>query len=244
MRPSNDTPMRRIFTIILLALPVLLLAQVQDGDNRYALSFNAGYAYNKTYQSYGNFDLGAYLPFNENVEAQVDMRFSTANVHSFGLQVRPKITLPVGCLYFDTRLLYRDIARNEINEYSGDVLLGYRMQYINVAIGCGMRVITPFHYEWHSVGLPVLEPFIFTYKVEGFVRPQTSKWNLSLCITNIDDYQIERVWQPLFMLGGWYNIDHNWRVRLSTECKPTGMFHLNAAFYGIDVRAGVEYRFN
>lgn len=236
--------MRKLFTLLILALPVLLLAQVQDGDSRYSVSFNAGYAYNKTYQSFGNFDLGAYLPFNEHVEAQADLRFSTANVHSFGLQVRPKITLPVGCLYFDTRLLYRNFARNGFNEYSGDVLIGYRMQYINVALGCGMRVITPFHYEWHSLDNPVLEPFIFTYKVEGFIRPQTSPWNISLCISNMDDYQIERVWQPLFMLGGWYNIDRNWRVRLSTECKPTGMFHLNAAFYGIDVRTGVEYRFN
>ena len=106
--------MRRLFTFLLLTQPLLLLAQVQEGDNRYAVNFNAGYAYNKTYQNYGNFDLDAYLPFNENVEVQVDMRFSTANVHGFGLQVRPKISLPEGSLYFDTQLLYRNFAHNGV----------------------------------------------------------------------------------------------------------------------------------
>lgn len=232
------------FLLFLLLIPMLAWAQVQHGDDRYALSFDAGYAFNKTYQSYGNFDLGAFLPLNENVEAQVNVRLSTANVHTVGLQVRPKIALSKGCLYFDTRLLYRAFVRNAYNEYSGDVLLGYRTQYVNVALGCGMRVMTPFDYNWHSSDAHVMEPFIVSYKVEGFVRPQTSPWNITLCVSNMDDYQIERVWQPLFMLGGWYDVTNNWRVRLATECKPTGMFHLNAAFYGIDVRAGVQYRFN
>lgn len=230
--------------LLLLLVPLCTLAQVQHGENRYALNFDASYAFNKTYRSFANFDLGAYLPFNEHVEAQFDMRFSTANVHTFGLQVRPKVDLPVGCLYFDTHILYRNFARNEFHEFSGDVLLGYRMQYVNAEFGCGMRVMKPFEYDWHSNDSPVLEPFIFTYRVEGFVRPKSSPWNIALCVTNMDDYQIERVWQPLFILGGWYDVTDNWRVRLATECKPTGMFHLNAAFYGIDVRAGVQYRFN
>lgn len=236
--------MKNIITFLLLFLPLLMMAQVQHGDDRYVVNFNAGYAYNKTYHSYGNFDIGAFLPFNENFEAQVDTRISIANVYGVGAQLRPKIALPVGCLYFNTQVLYRDFQRNGIHEFSGDVLFGYRMQYIDVAFGCGMRLTTSHNYDWHSTANPLIEPFIFTYRVQGFVRPQTSPWNIALCISNMDDYQLERQWQPLFMLSSWYNVTNNWRVRLSSQCKPTGMFHLNAAFYGIDVRAGVEYRFN
>ena len=89
----------------------------------------------------------------------------------------------------------------------------------------------------------ILEPFDAVYRVEAFVRPQTSPWNISLCLSNMDNYQVERMWQPMFYLGGWYDITKHWRVRLSGKYKLAGMFHLNAHYYGAEVRAGVEYRF-
>lgn len=62
-------------------------------------------------------------------------------------------------------------------------------------------------------------------------------------ISNVDDYQMERMWQPLFMVGAWYDVTNNWRLNFGVQCKPTGMFHLDATFYGATARAGFTYRF-
>ena len=50
-------------------------------------------------------------------------------------------------------------------------------------------------------------------------------------------------WYDPFYLGGWYDINSHWRVRLSGKMKLAGMFHLNAHYYGAELRAGAEYRF-
>ena len=89
----------------------------------------------------------------------------------------------------------------------------------------------------------VVEPFNLLYRVEVFCRPQNNPWNLSFMISNVDDYQMERSYQPLFSAGAWYDFNEHWRLNLWAQCKPTGMFHLDATFYGATFRTGFSYRF-
>ncbi len=233
---------KRLF-LWLFWLPLAAMAQTQPGDTCYALSLHAGYGHNLTYGSTGNFDVDAFLPLTPHFEMQANIRTSTANFYAFGVQLRPKFALPVGEMFLEDRLLARLFVGDAINEAVQTLSVGYRMQYISVQVGMSCRFIIPQPYEWHSTESIICEPFNVLYRVEGFVRPQSSAWNISLCAANIDNYQVERVWQPMFMVGGWYDINRHWRVRLSAACKPTGMFHLNAAYYAAEVRAGAEYRF-
>ena len=235
--------MNRKLLLTLALLPFMAMAQIQPGDSRYSISLHAGYGHNRTYGSMGNFDIDAFMPINQHFEMQADIRMSTANFYSFGVQMRPKFALPVGEMFLEDRLMARLITRDAFNEVTQALSLGYRMQYVSIQLGMSTRLIIRLPYEWHSTESIICEPFNVLYRVEGFVRPQTSPWNISLCVSNMDNYQIERVWQPMFMLGGWYDPTDHWRVRLSAECKPTGHFHLNATYYGAEVRVGAEYRF-
>ena len=235
--------MNRKLLLSLALLPLMAAAQTQPGDSRYSISLHAGYGHNRTYGSMGNFDIDAFMPINQHFEMQADIRMSTANFYSFGVQMRPKFALPVGEMFLEDRLMARLITRDAFNEVTQALSLGYRMQYVSIQLGMSTRLIIRLPYEWHSTESIICEPFNVLYRVEGFVRPQTSPWNISLCVSNMDNYQIERVWQPMFMLGGWYDPTDHWRVRLSAECKPTGLFHLNATYYGAEVRVGAEYRF-
>ena len=219
------------------------MAQVQPGCKRYTLSFHAGYAHNLTYGSYANFDLDAYMPINHFFDMQANFRTSTANMHMVGVQLRPKFDLPVGQLYLEDRVMYRWIARDKFNDFTHALSLGYMMEYVNAQVGMSTRIIIPQPYTHRSEDEMILEPFNVIYRVEAFVRSQDSPWNISLCVANIDNYQIERVWQPMFYLGGWYDITDHWRVKLTGKYKLAGMFHLNAHYYGAELRAGVEYRF-
>lgn len=117
------------------------------------------------------------------------------------------------------------------------------MDYVSFQIGVFGRVMSSWDRDWNTEETYNIEPFNLLYRMEVFCRPQTSRWNISACVANIDDYQMERMWQPIFMLGGRYDINDHWRVLLQGECKPTGMFHLNATFYSAYIRTGFTYKF-
>ena len=232
-----------IFALCSLLFAPTAIAQVQPGDEQYAVSLHVGYGHNMTYGSYANFEIDAYLPINQHFDMQASIRTSTANFYTAGVQLRPKFVLPVGELYLEDRLMMRWVNRDSFRDFVHAFSVGYKMQYVNVQVGMANRIITPLPYTKRSGDEMILEPFDAVYRVEAFVRPQTSSWNISLCLANMDNYQVERMWQPMFYLGGWYDVNEHWRVRLSGKMKLAGMFHLNAHYYGAELRAGAEYRF-
>lgn len=213
------------------------------GMPAYQISVSAEYAYNRTWEHFANFNVQALMPVNQYFELQTNLRFSTANVYTGALILRPKFALPVGELFLETELLYKALARNRLSDFCAALSVGYRMDYVSFNIGMYGRVMDTWDREWHSEAIYNCEPFNILYRLEVFCRPQMSKWNISACFSNIDDYQMERTWQPLFMLGGHYDINQHWRVAFSGECKPTGMFHLNATIYSVYARAGFTYTF-
>lgn len=213
------------------------------GEPTYQLSVMGEYAYNRTWEHMGNLDIQALMPINPYFEMQTNLRFSTANVYTGALILRPKFALPVGELFLETEILYNAIARNRQSDFCAALSLGYRMDYVSVNVGMFSRVMSSWDRDLHSSEAYNSEPFNLLYRLEVFCRPQISRWNISAAFANIDDYQMERIWQPIFTLGGRYDIDSHWRVLLSAQCKPTGMFHLNATFYAAYVRAGFTYKF-
>lgn len=234
-------------TVLMLGtwlMAMVAMAQVQPGDTAYNVSVHAGYAHNLTYGSYANLDVNAYLPINKYFEAEAAVRVSTADTYSIGAQIRPKFALPVGELYLQYRGLLNVVHRDDYIDFVHAISAGYRMQYVNVQVGTFTRIITPLPYDSHLGDEMICEPFNLMYRVEAFVRPTTSPWNINLALANIDAYQMERMWQPMFYLGGWYNINQNWRVSLQGRLKLAGMFHLTAQYYGAELKAGVQYTFN
>lgn len=212
-------------------------------SEQYSISLDMGYGHNLTYGSFANFDLGAYMPLNTHFEMQANVRMSTANTYAVGVQMRPKFALPVGEMYIEDRLLTNIIKCDNGLDFVHALSVGYRMQYVNVQLGMTNRVMLPPTYELRAGDTFVCEPFDLLYRLEVYVRPATSVWNLSLALANVDEYQIERMWQPMFYLGGWYDIDEHWRISLNGKLKLAGMFHLNAHYYASEVRVGAEYKF-
>lgn len=202
----------------------------------------AAYGYNYTWGHYGNFDFLAHVPLNRHFELDAAAELSTANLYTLSVDARPVFPLSVGDLYLDTRLLYKAVVRNRMHEMSASLGLGYRMDYVDVQLGVYTRNMFEFNRDWHSEDEIVTEPFGFLYSIEVFVRRQSSNWNLSFRISDTDDFQIERMWQPLFMIGGRYSPTERLSVLMQAQCKPTGMFHLNASFYGAQLRAGISYK--
>ena len=236
--------MKKILFLLLALCPLgLMAANPGFGDRKYSLSGMVEYSYNKTWGHHANFDIQSLMPINSHFEMEARLQFSTANVYSGALQLRPKFELPVGELFVETDVYYRAIARNRIGDITAALGVGYRMDYVSVTLGVFSRVIDDWDRSWYNDESFVCEPFNMLYRLEVFCRPQNNNWNLSFMFSNIDDYQMERMWQPLFGIGAWYDINEHWRLNFMAQCKPTGMFHLDATFYGATGRVGFTYRF-
>ena len=236
--------MKKRFLILMLLCPIMLLAANPGfGERKYTVSGLVEYSYNTTWSHHANFDVQGLMPFNPYFEMEARMQFSTANVHTGALQLRPKFELPVGEMFLETDVYFRGVARNRMSDITAALGVGYRMDYVSVTLGVFSRVLDNWDRSWYNDETYVVEPFNLLYRLEVFCRPQTNNWNLSFMFSNIDDYQMERMWQPLFGLGAWYDVTDHWRLNAGLQCKPTGMFHLDASFYGITFRTGFSYRF-
>lgn len=209
----------------------------------YSITVLGEYSYNLVYEHHGNVDIKANLPFTQHFEMEPMVQISSANVYSGAINTRALFPLPVGKLYLENRLLYKYLRRNDMYDFCAALNLGYRMDYVNVQIGMFGRFMDNMKRDWHTEDETICEPYNLLYRVEVFCRPQTCKWNLSAAISNFDDFQMERMWQLLFMVGAKYSVTDHIDLHLDAECKPTGMFHLNASFYGATARLGLTYKF-
>ena len=213
------------------------------GEEKYSLSLMAEYGYNRTWEHMGNVDVFAHMPVVKNVQIDARVQYCSANVLTGAIVLRPTFDLPVGQLFAETEVLYKGVLRNRMSDFCAALSVGWRFDYVSVQIGGFTRVMDSWDRDWHSEDKYETEPFNLLYRLEIFCRPQTNNWNISVALSNKDDWQMERMWQPMFFLGGRYDIDEHWRVQLDGQMKITGMFHLNATFYAAYLRAGFSYRF-
>jgi hypothetical protein len=236
--------MRKILFVLLLvsALPIMA-GNPGFGPRCYQLSVMGEYSYNTTWGHHGNFDIQSLMPFNPHFEMEAKIQLSTANVYSGAIQFRPKFEVPVGEMFIETDVYYRAVARNRVSDFTAAIGVGYRMDYVSVTLGMFSRVVGDWDRSWYSKETYVAEPFNLLYRLEVFCRPQANPWNLSFMFSNVDDYQMERMWQPLFSIGAYYDVAEHWRLNFWAQCKPTGMFHLDATFYGATFRTGFTYKF-
>lgn len=240
--------MRNKTLFLLLLLPLFCSAKDPGvhsgfGDGRYALTGQVEYNHNLTWQHFASFDVQGFLPINQHFELDARMQFQTVNVHTFAVVARPKFALPVGELFLETEVLYKCVKRSNMHDLAAGLSLGYRMDYVSVMLGCNTRVLAPFGSNWHSDEKMNTEPFNLMYCLKIYCRPQSNPWNIWVAMSDFDDYQIERHWQPIFQLGAHYDINDHWRVQISGLCKASGMFHLNANYYAANLRSGISYRF-
>lgn len=249
--------MKRIRTILIGLL--CCLSATAGLRDRYEVTLLGNYGFNTTWQHYGGGEVRAYLPFNDNFVMKVNAAFRSSNVHVVSVNCQPRFDLPVGEMFLDGSLLSAAYLRNRTHSYAMAASLGYRMDYVSAQFGFHSLITHDMDLAWHDEANYIVEPFNFLYRVEVGVRPKRSPWNVTFGFSDFTETQYERMWHPIFFAGAHYdlpilkpghgsddvttgNIRH-WRLLAEVYCKPTGMFHLDASFYGAECKMGVTYRF-
>lgn len=241
---------------ILILIAIAMLVQPSWAlKKRYMLSLEGEYGFNTTWQHYGGAELKAFMPVNDNVELEVAAEALSSNVFNASVTARPKMALPVGEMFIDASFAYSAVQRNRIHDFVGAGSIGYRMDYVSVQVGGFYRAMASYDREWHSEEEYMCEPFNLLYRISANVRPLCSRWNIYMGMANYNETQYERMWQPLFFVGGYYdfkpkssfeyeyNAASHFRLLAELTVKPTGMFHLDASFYGARTKVGFAYKF-
>lgn len=225
--------MRRL-TVLFLLITCAFALYARD---TYSVSLMGGYRYSKTMGHTGEAAVLCTLPVHRNVELQGGVLLSGYNQYAVALDVRPKLPLPVGELFWDVDLRYRALAYAHQHDLVGAVAMGYRMDYVSAKVGFYSRQMR------HAQGGHVNELVNVLYQLAVYVRPQSSSWNIKLGIDNQDDFQFERFWSPMGRMGGWVDVTPRWRIVMDAYLRLAGVMHMHAEPEAVGARVGCMVRF-
>lgn len=227
--------------LTLLALAVLAISASGQTRNT-GLTVLGDYSYNTTWGHGAGLDLIADIPIGAAFDCEPALQVSSVGVHTAAVQTRALFPVGKTSLYMKNRIAFKDVARSGMYDACMGFSLGWFCGHVDVEAGMFGRVMDSFGRDIHSLDAAMCEPFNLIYSIKGFLRKPDSRWNAWASISNVDIFQLERMWQPIVSAGGWYDLGSRMSIRLEAVCKPTGMFHLNAEFYSISVRAGVSFK--
>ena len=135
---------------------------------------------------------------------------------------------------------------------SVEAMLHYMPQYNmhNVAAGVGFGVrarylwatLGYYHRSMVSHGSALYEPFNVYYEFSVNILPYVAICDLMFSISNSRIFDLERHYQPSFVLDCMlYPLDR-WGIALGCCYKPAGMFNISSDYYQFYVNLGVCYK--
>jgi len=234
--------MKKLFCLALLSLFTIVSARAQSLD-KYSVTLMGVYGWNQTWKSHGGLDVIGYFPINQHFEAVAAAEYLSPKVFGATVTARPKFPLPVGEIFLDGSVHFRNFGMYKSADFTLAASAGYRMDYVSAQFGLISHTILDMERDKTGSSENLSEPFNMLYRVAFNVRPSTSRWNAGAGAANYTDFEYERTWEPMYFLHGKFNVDDHFTVLLRGDLKPAGAFHLNAQFWGVSVRAGVKYVF-
>ena len=234
---------RHIFLLICLCSAFVLNAQEARKHDISADFMALGVAgYNHTYNYYGGTDLKGVLHV-DNTDVTLNLEALSAQTYAMGLSVNPSFEVCTnGFVFAEGTLSSRIFEKYKIFEfvYAGSV--GYKMRHFSAQVGLFSRTIDDLNRDWHSTDSPVTEPFNLLYKVKVSIMGFDHPWDIYLVGGNFNDYEYERMWEPIFALGGRWDYKSRWSALAEVTMQSAGLFHGTVKFYEATVRAGVMFK--
>ena len=88
----------------------------------------------------------------------------------------------------------------------------------------------------------IKEPFSLLYSLSYFFKPIGNSWNMGLAVTNFDYFLYNQETNPIFNLNGYYKLNSNISLFTQVWFEPSGIFNINACYFGYYVRTGIKLK--
>lgn len=234
---------RLVFLLMcLFSMAILNAQELAKHDISADVAAQGLFGYNNTYKWFAGTDLKGVMHV-DNTDFSLNFEVLTENVYSVGYGVSPSFRVfDDGYVFFDGTLHSRILGKYKVYEfvYAGSV--GFKMNHFTLQAGIFSRNIDVFGKDRHSFDSRVTEPFNFLYKLKISIMGLDNPWDIYMIGTNFNDFEYERMWSPLFTLGGRWDFKDRWSAVAEGTLKPVGMFHGTVRFYEAVLRVGVSFR--
>ena len=222
--------MKKIFLLLLLSVCVSI-GQVQAQQGELTLGLKRG----------DNAIFGSFTALSVEVDYSLEKYFSMRG----GVQYNT-----IGRGVAELRPQYfHDLNFGRV---SGELLLNYSRQNSqkNYAIGAGAMldsrsvwVSLGYYYRVMTFGADALrEPFNIYYELGVRCLPKFEMWDLNIILSNNRIFELERHYQPSFVVEAWWYPLSQLGVQAGVTYKPAGMFNISSDYYQLNVNVGVCYR--
>ena len=235
---------RKIIAFLILVISsVSLFAQTSGRDFSSDISVQAVGGYSNTRLFYGGMDMKGALHIN-NIDLNLNVEALSRSTFSFGLTASPHLKLNDKLMLFaDGTLHTRLFPDYRTYEFVYAFSLGLKMRHLSAQVGLFSRAIDDMDRQWHDTDNFIAEPFNLLYRVMLSLMGFDNSWDIFVCVSDFNEFEYERMWEPIMSLGTKYDINNKMSVVAETSLKPSGMFHLVASFYSVWMKAGITYKF-
>lgn len=219
---------RHLLMILLLASsPLVLEAQ----DDRLAVGLRAGH--NVAFGNFAAVSLETIQTFLEDFIISGGIQYSTIGKTALEACSAYIMDFDWGCLATEVMMAYTNLM--SINSFAVGAGASVDFERVRTTLGYYYRL-------YGGLGGKITEPFNVYYECCVQLLQKITDWDLQFIITNNELFELERHYQPSFILEGFYYPMHKLGVSLGIGCKPAGMFNISADYYQSYLKAGVCYR--
>lgn len=199
--------------------------------------------YNTTWQWHTGADVRARVPVGDSIDLTSALELLSADAYAAGISARPHFALGAGECFLDGTLHSRRFACYDTYEFVYAMSAGYATKHFSVQAGLFAKMIGDTDMKWHSTEQIIAEPFNLLYRVSFSLKGNDAPWDISVAMSDFDEFQYERHWQPFFSMKGRWDATESLSLLAEGTLKPAGMFHLDCSFYGACLRLGAAYKF-
>ncbi len=216
---------RRTFHIICLVLLCTLPAKAQEG--KVILGLRAGH--NAVAGGFAAASLEADYYLKKHFSVTGGLQYNS--IGKCAAEIRPAYFHDMAWGRISAELLMHYTHSSGLDNMSAGAGLGVSTRWISAKAG--------YYYRTYE---GICEPFNLYYALTVNCLPMIEKWDLLLMITNSEIFELERHYQPSFIMHGWYYPTDNIGITVGAGLKLAGMFNLAAGYHQFHTKAGICYR--
>ena len=223
----------RIGLTIFAALISAAMTSAQEPVRDDALTLEMRAGHSAVYEYFTAASLKTLQTFDDNFFLEAGIRYSS--IGKTALEARPAyhMEMPWGMLSAEAILEYTNL--NSVNNFAAGAGVGISGTWIGGRLGYYYRL-------YGGKGGKIHEPFNIYYELCANFLPMIRYWDLQFAITNCEMFELERHYQPTFMIECFHYPMDALGVSLALGCKPAGIFNMSVGYYQTFINLGVCYR--
>jgi hypothetical protein len=224
----------RIGTKIVLTLATLLCSLHTIGAQEREIALGVQGGYNVALGGYSAVSLEGDFGVMDNVDVRGGVQWATYGRRA--VELRPSYTFlstSWGALHL--RTLLHSTFQASSRTFAAGVGAGLSNRSLFCTLG--------YYYRTLGVGGEYInEPVNFFYELGFHFLPDAERVDLQLVFTNHELFELERQYQPTWIVRGEWAVSDALGVSLAVNYKSAGMFNMSSDFYQLNFKAGVCYR--